>query len=43
VFVCGPPGMMELISGNKKSPKDQGELKGILKELGYSPEQVYKF
>jgi cytochrome-b5 reductase len=43
VFVCGPPGMMESISGNKKSPKDQGELKGILKELGYSPEQVYKF
>jgi cytochrome-b5 reductase len=43
VFVCGPPGMMESISGNKKSPKDQGELKGILKELGYTPEQVYKF
>ncbi|KAH6650057.1 hypothetical protein F5144DRAFT_588635 [Chaetomium tenue] len=43
VFVCGPPGMMDAISGNKKSPKDQGELKGILKELGYSPEQVYKF
>ncbi|AEO54093.1 hypothetical protein MYCTH_2136940 [Thermothelomyces thermophilus ATCC 42464] len=43
IFVCGPPGMMESISGNKKSPKDQGELKGILKELGYSPDQVYKF
>ncbi|KXX80081.1 NADH-cytochrome b5 reductase 2 [Madurella mycetomatis] len=43
VFVCGPPGMMESISGNKKSPKDQGELTGILKELGYKPEQVYKF
>ncbi|KAL2255840.1 hypothetical protein VTK26DRAFT_2628 [Humicola hyalothermophila] len=43
VFVCGPPGMMDSISGNKKSPKDQGELKGILKELGYTPEQVYKF
>ncbi|KAK4250775.1 NADH-cytochrome b5 reductase 2 [Corynascus novoguineensis] len=43
IFVCGPPGMMESISGNKKSPNDQGELKGILKELGYSPDQVYKF
>ncbi|CAP69500.1 uncharacterized protein PODANS_1_11620 [Podospora anserina S mat+] len=43
VFVCGPPGMMDSISGNKKSPRDQGELKGILKELGYTPEQVYKF
>lgn len=43
VFVCGPPGLMNAISGNKKSPKDQGELTGALKELGYSPEQVYKF
>lgn len=43
VFVCGPPGMMKAISGNKKSPQDQGELVGILKELGYTPEQVYKF
>ncbi|KAL9577513.1 MAG: hypothetical protein Q9203_007433 [Teloschistes exilis] len=43
VFVCGPPGMYKAISGGKKSPKDQGELEGILKELGYSKEQVYKF
>lgn len=43
VFVCGPPGLMNAVSGNKVSPKDQGELKGVLKELGYSPEQVYKF
>ncbi|KAK6522759.1 NADH-cytochrome b5 reductase [Arthrobotrys megalospora] len=43
VFVCGPPGLMNSISGNKKSPKDQGELVGILKELGYTQEQVYKF
>ncbi|KAK5658731.1 hypothetical protein OQA88_1540 [Cercophora sp. LCS_1] len=43
VFVCGPPGMMNAVSGNKKSPRDQGELVGVLKELGYTPEQVYKF
>jgi cytochrome-b5 reductase len=43
IFVCGPPGLMNAISGNKVSPKDQGELKGALKELGYSSEQVYKF
>lgn len=43
IFVCGPPGMMTSISGNKKSPRDQGELSGILKELGYTAEQVYKF
>ena len=43
IFVCGPPGMYKAISGGKASPKDQGELTGILKELGYSKEQVYKF
>ncbi|KAF7938515.1 uncharacterized protein EAE98_000853 [Botrytis deweyae] len=43
VFVCGPPGMYKAISGPKVSPSDQGELAGVLKELGYSKEQVYKF
>ena len=43
VLVCGPPGMMEAVSGNKAKPAEQGELKGALKELGYSPEGVYKF
>jgi cytochrome-b5 reductase len=43
IFVCGPPGMYKAISGGKPSPTDQGELTGILKELGYSKEQVYKF
>ncbi|KKK23542.1 hypothetical protein ARAM_000874 [Aspergillus rambellii] len=43
IFVCGPPGMYKAISGSKKSLKDQGELSGILKDLGYSAEQVFKF
>ena len=43
LFVCGPPGLMKAISGNKVSPKDQGELTGALKELGYTADQVYKF
>lgn len=43
IFVCGPPGMYKAISGTKKSPADQGELAGYLKELGYSKDQVYKF
>ncbi|KAI1282718.1 oxidoreductase NAD-binding domain-containing protein [Xylaria sp. FL0933] len=43
VFVCGPPGLYKAISGTKTSPKDQGELSGILKELGYTEDQVYKF
>jgi cytochrome-b5 reductase len=43
IFVCGPPGMYKAVSGTKNSPQDQGELSGILKELGYSKDQVYKF
>ena len=43
VFVCGPPGMYKALSGPKVSPTDQGDLTGILKELGYSKDQVYKF
>jgi cytochrome-b5 reductase len=43
VFVCGPPPLYKAISGGKKSPADQGELDGHLRELGYSKDQVYKF
>ncbi len=43
VFVCGPPGLYRAVSGVKKSPADQGELTGMLKELGYGQDQVYKF
>lgn len=43
VLVCGPPGMMKMISGEKVSPKDQGVVSGLLKELGYTEENVYKF
>ena len=35
--------MMKAISGEKKSPKDQGQLSGMLKDLGYNSDQVYKF
>ncbi|SCU86621.1 LAMI_0D02916g1_1 [Lachancea mirantina] len=43
LFVCGPPPFMNAYSGPKVSPKDQGELTGILKELGYDQKQVFKF
>lgn len=43
IFVCGPPGMMAAISGDKAPDKSQGELSGALKDLGYSASQVYKF
>lgn len=36
IFVCGPPPMVEVISGNKTSPKDQGPLKGKV-ALGLGP------
>lgn len=35
--------MYKAISGMKKSPSDQGELEGYLKDLGYSKDEVYKF
>jgi cytochrome-b5 reductase len=35
--------MYKAISGTKKSPSDQGEIAGILKDLGYTKEDVYKF
>ncbi|OMJ18557.1 NADH-cytochrome b5 reductase 2 [Smittium culicis] len=43
IFVCGPPGMVNVVSGSKISPTDQGQLTGILKELNYSESNVFKF
>jgi len=42
IFVCGPPGQVAAVAGKKAGMK-QGELGGILKELGYTEEQVFKF
>ncbi|CAH9102938.1 unnamed protein product [Cuscuta epithymum] len=42
VLVCGPPGMMKHVSGEKEK-REQGELSGILKEVGYTESMVYKF
>lgn len=46
IFVCGPPKFMETVSGDKdykSSPPTQGDLQGILKELGYMPKHIFKF
>jgi len=43
VFVCGPPAFYNAMSGPKKSVKEQGELKGYLKDLNWTAEQTYKF
>ncbi|KAJ7361354.1 cytochrome-b5 reductase [Mycena albidolilacea] len=42
VFVCGPPGQVAALAG-KKAGFQQGEIGGVLKELGYTAEQVFKF
>ncbi|CAB4400688.1 unnamed protein product [Rhizophagus irregularis] len=43
VLVCGPGGMMRHISGPKARDRSQGPVEGILKELGYTQNQVHKF
>jgi hypothetical protein len=43
VMVCGPPGMMAAVSGDKAPDKSQGPLSGLLKGMGYSEDMVYKF
>lgn len=44
VLVSGPPAMIEAIAGAKGGfGWTQGSLGGILKELGYTKEQVHKF
>lgn len=39
VVVCGPPPMYTVFCG----PRDQKELTGMLSDMGYTAEQVYKF
>ncbi|CAM9677327.1 unnamed protein product [Choristocarpus tenellus] len=43
VMVCGPPGMMKALSGDKAEDKSQGVLAGLLKSLDYTEDMVYKF
>ncbi|KAJ2708584.1 hypothetical protein H4R19_004680, partial [Coemansia spiralis] len=43
VGVCGPEPMMKAISGAKAPDYSQGEVGGILKELGYASKQVFKW
>ncbi|CAB9522048.1 NADH-cytochrome b5 reductase [Seminavis robusta] len=39
IFVCGPPPMYNALCG----PREEKEVGGVLGEMGYKPEQVYKF
>ena len=42
IFVCGPPGMMEFVCG-QKDLGNQGRLCGLLKDIGFTEDKVYKF
>ena len=39
ILVCGPPGQVASVAGKKDGMK-QGEVGGLLKDLGYSEDQV---
>ena len=39
IFVCGPPPMYKALCGDR----DKKELSGLLAEMGYKEDQVYKF
>lgn len=39
VMVCGPPPMYNALCG----PRDQSELTGVLADMGFSADQVFKF
>jgi cytochrome-b5 reductase len=43
IMVCGPPPMMNAVCGPKGPKKTQGELSGVLKDVGYTIEEVFKF
>lgn len=43
VFVCGPDPMLAAFAGPKNPDKSQGPVLGLLKELGYSEANVFKF
>ena len=36
IYVCGPPGMLKAVCGNKAADKSQGLVKGMLEYLGYN-------
>lgn len=43
ILVCGPSQMLEHVSGNKTPDYQQGEVGGILAQLGYTKDKVFKF
>lgn len=43
IYVCGTKEYLECVAGSKSADKTQGELSGMLKNLGYDSDFVYKF
>lgn len=43
IFFCGPPPMLKAVAGEKGKNYTQGEVGGVLKDLGYTTDMVYKF
>ncbi len=43
ILVCGPPKFMALVSGEKTKDGKQGELSGLLRDLKYEADQVFKY
>lgn len=42
VYVCGPPGFMEVVCGRKNEDLSQGKITGFLSILGYEIENTFK-
>ncbi|KAJ2074977.1 hypothetical protein GGH13_000940 [Coemansia sp. S155-1] len=43
VLMCGPDAMLAAISGAKPIGAGQGPVQGVLRELGFTPADVFKF
>lgn len=43
IMVCGPDGMLKHVCGEKNPDRTQGPLSGLLKDLKYTENQVFKF
>jgi len=43
VLVCGPDAMVKHVAGPKLAENNQGPLKGLLKDLKYTAQNVFKF
>ncbi|EPB87279.1 hypothetical protein HMPREF1544_05900 [Mucor circinelloides 1006PhL] len=43
IFVCGPNKMLQLVCGERARDYSQGQVTGILSQLGVSSDEVWKF